>query len=63
MLGSAPTGPRSGDPAAIVGPQPEPSGTTRIWVLPNPSGLNAHYPLDRLTIEFARLYAAVAPDR
>jgi TDG/mug DNA glycosylase family protein len=53
----------SGIRSATVGPQPEPSGTTRIWVLPNPSGLNAHYPPDRLTSEFARLYAAIAPDR
>lgn len=28
---------------AKVGEQPEIIGTTRIWVLPNPSGLNAHY--------------------
>jgi TDG/mug DNA glycosylase family protein len=49
--------------AATVGPQPEPRGTTRVWVLPNPSGLNAHYPLDRLTDEFARLRAAIRPDR
>jgi TDG/mug DNA glycosylase family protein len=30
-------------PKAAVGPQPETIGRTRIWVLPNPSGLNAHY--------------------
>ncbi len=45
-------------PQATVGPQPEGFGPTRIWVLPNPSGLNAHYTVDRLTTEFARLRLA-----
>jgi TDG/mug DNA glycosylase family protein len=49
--------------SATVGPQPESRGTTRVWVLPNPSGLNAHYTVDRLTEEFARLRAAIGPDR
>jgi TDG/mug DNA glycosylase family protein len=30
-------------PRATIGPQPETIGTTRLWVLPNPSGLNANY--------------------
>lgn len=30
-------------PKAVVGPQPELMGHTRLWVLPNPSGLNANY--------------------
>ena len=30
-------------PKATVGPQPETLGATRLWVLPNPSGLNANY--------------------
>lgn len=30
-------------PQAKVGLQPEALGETRLWVLPNPSGLNAHY--------------------
>ncbi|HOS44685.1 MAG TPA: G/U mismatch-specific DNA glycosylase [Armatimonadota bacterium] len=29
-------------PHAVLGPQPERIGDTTIWVLPNPSGLNAH---------------------
>lgn len=34
-------------PRAVLGLQPETIGSTKIWVLPNPSGLNAHYqPLD-----------------
>ncbi|GAA4551651.1 G/U mismatch-specific DNA glycosylase [Pseudonocardia xishanensis] len=47
-----------GDRAAIVGAQEPTIGPTRIWVLPNPSGLNAHYPKQRLVEEFARLRAA-----
>ena len=51
-------------PGADVGLQPETIGTTRIWVLPNPSGLNAHYPPVALAREFARLrVAAGLPDR
>ena len=30
-------------PKAAVGPQDELMGHTRLWVLPNPSGLNANY--------------------
>ena len=30
-------------PKAAVGLQPDAVGDTRVWVLPNPSGLNAHY--------------------
>jgi TDG/mug DNA glycosylase family protein len=30
-------------PKAKLGPQPNLIGQTRVWVLPNPSGLNAHY--------------------
>ncbi len=44
---------------AVVGEQPKRVGDTRIWVLPNPSGLNAHYTLDRLAAEFAALRRAV----
>jgi TDG/mug DNA glycosylase family protein len=41
-------------PQAVIGPQTETIGGRPAWVLPNPSGLNAHYkPAD-----FARLYGA-----
>ena len=39
---------------ASVGPQPD-LGGTHVWVLPNPSGLNAHYSAEKLAAEFARL--------
>jgi TDG/mug DNA glycosylase family protein len=46
-------------PRAVVGQQPETVAGVRIWLLPNPSGLNAHYTLPRLTEEFAALHHAV----
>ena len=46
-----------GQPRAVVGPQPDLPGGVRVWVLPNPSGLNASYRLDRLAQEFSRLRA------
>ena len=50
-----------GRPEAVVGPQPTAFGETRVWVLPNPSGLNAHWPAAALAGEFARLREAAAP--
>jgi TDG/mug DNA glycosylase family protein len=47
-----------GRPRAAVGPQDEPIGGTQVWVLPNPSGLNAHWQLPAMTAEYARLRAA-----
>ncbi|MFG1885120.1 hypothetical protein [Micromonospora sp. NPDC049102] len=47
--------------AAGLGPQPQRLGPARVWVLPNPSGLNAHFPLPALTAEFARLRREVGP--
>jgi len=46
---------------AVVGPQDAMIGQTRVWVLPNPSGLNAHYTPDSLAAEFTRLRLASAP--
>ena len=43
---------------ARVGPQPESIGETKVWLLPNPSGLNAHYQLPALAAEFVRLREA-----
>ena len=51
-------------PHARIGPQPTMIGTSRVWVLPNPSGRNAHFPPAALAAEFARLRRAAAlPDR
>jgi TDG/mug DNA glycosylase family protein len=40
---------------AGLGPQEERLGTSRLWVLPNPSGLNAHYQLPALVERFGEL--------
>ncbi|MFF5292273.1 G/U mismatch-specific DNA glycosylase [Paractinoplanes globisporus] len=45
---------------AKIGPQPETVGGVPVWVLPNPSGLNAHFQLDGLAAEFARLREATS---
>jgi double-stranded uracil-DNA glycosylase len=47
-----------GQPRATVGPQELTAGQTRLWVLPNPSGLNAHWTAGSLAEEFARLREA-----
>jgi TDG/mug DNA glycosylase family protein len=45
-------------PKAKLGLQDETMGETKIWVLPNPSGLNANYQADALTKLFEDLAAA-----
>jgi double-stranded uracil-DNA glycosylase len=45
-------------PGASLGPQPEPLGTAQLWILPNPSGLNASWTLPRLTQAFRELREA-----
>ncbi|GAA2620714.1 hypothetical protein GCM10009863_38460 [Streptomyces axinellae] len=49
-----------GERKAAVGPQERLIGGFRVWLLPNPSGLNAHFPPPRLAEEFARLREAVS---
>jgi TDG/mug DNA glycosylase family protein len=46
-----------GEPKAAIGRADRLLGATRIWVLPNPSGLNAHWTLPAMTEEFGRLRA------
>lgn len=43
---------------AQVGPQERMIGGARVWVLPSPSGLNAHWSPAALAEEFGRLRAA-----
>jgi TDG/mug DNA glycosylase family protein len=45
-------------PRAATGPQPDPLGATPVWVLPNPSGLNASWTLPRITASFRELREA-----
>lgn len=44
-----------GRPKATLGLQRDAIGVTRLWVLPNPSGLNAHYTPAKLGVLFAEL--------
>ena len=46
-----------GEPRATFGPQARTAGATRLWVLPNPSGLNAHKTVSQLAADFAELRA------
>jgi len=48
-----------GRPKAALGRQEEALGGTGVWVLPNPSGLNAHYTLEGLAGTLRELRAAV----
>lgn len=45
------------EPKAAIGRHERRLGETRIWVLPNPSGLNAHWTLPAMAEEFGRLRA------
>ena len=56
---SARTGPPSGVRRRPWACNQRLSGTSRIWVLPNPSGLNAHYQRDDLARMFRELRLAV----
>jgi TDG/mug DNA glycosylase family protein len=50
---------------AAVGPQPERLAGADLWVVPNPSGLNAHDTVDSLAVAYRRAGVAaglVAPD-
>jgi TDG/mug DNA glycosylase family protein len=46
-------------PRAVTGRQPEWVGGAGLWVLPNPSGLNAHYQLAELALLFRELRKTV----
>ena len=47
-------------PKATLGLQDETIGETKVWVLPNPSGLNAHYRARDLAKLFAQLREAAS---
>jgi double-stranded uracil-DNA glycosylase len=50
-------------PHAVVGEQPETLGLTSLWLLPNPSGLQAHYQLPEMTSLFRELRHATLEKR
>jgi double-stranded uracil-DNA glycosylase len=47
------------EPKAVLGLQSKSLANAAIWVLPNPSGLNAHYQLPDLVEQFRTLFEAV----
>ncbi len=52
-----------GDRRAPIGPQDRTIGGTRIWALPNPSGLNAHWTAATMAEEYGRLRTAAEDAR
>jgi TDG/mug DNA glycosylase family protein len=52
-----------GRPKATIGRQPEPLEGAELWVLPNPSGLNAHYQLPQLVELFGQFREAIGRPR
>jgi len=49
-----------GRPKAAIGPQPERIGAAGLWLLPQPSGLNANHQLPELTAAFRALRRAAS---
>ena len=45
-------------PGSVIGPQPEVLGGALLWLLPNPSGLQAHYQLPEMKEMFTSLFVA-----
>ena len=45
-------------PGATIGSQPEPLGSALLWLLPNPSGLQARYQVPEMTEMFKALFVA-----
>jgi double-stranded uracil-DNA glycosylase len=48
-----------GRPRAAIGPQPDTLVGARLWILPNPSGLNAHTSVPLLAEDMRRLREAL----
>jgi TDG/mug DNA glycosylase family protein len=48
-----------GRPKAVIGLQPERLGSSALWVLPNPSGLNANHQLPDLVKAFRSLRSSL----
>jgi TDG/mug DNA glycosylase family protein len=60
FLGMAAYRTATGERRAQVGPQERRLGPSGVWLLPNPSGLNASWQLPRLAEAYAALRAAVS---
>lgn len=62
FLGKAAYSGLSGQRDIAWGQQPTPMGGSTIWVLPNPSGRNRAFSLDRLVDAYRQLYVAADCD-
>ncbi|GAA2525003.1 mismatch-specific DNA-glycosylase [Winogradskya humida] len=51
-----------GQPKAVAGRQPDPLAGAVLWVVPNPSGLNAHATADSLASAYAEAAVAAGMD-
>jgi TDG/mug DNA glycosylase family protein len=51
-----------GYPRAALGRQPEDLNGAQLWVVPNPSGRNAHAPLDTLAAAYREVALASGID-
>ena len=49
-------------PRAVLGRQPDDLNGTQVWVVPNPSGRNAHAPLDTLATAYREVALAAGVD-
>lgn len=49
-------------PGAAIGPQPERLSGALLWLLPNPSGLQARYQVPEMTEMYRSLFAATRPE-
>jgi TDG/mug DNA glycosylase family protein len=47
-----------GHPKAVLGRQPDPLAGAELWVVPNPSGLNAHETVETLAAAYAEVARA-----
>ena len=48
-------------PRAVLGRQPEQLGPSTLWLLPNPSGLQARYQMPEMTDQWAEVHKFVPP--
>ena len=49
----------SGKKQVLWGPQPEDLFDAKIWVLPNPSGLNRGFTLNDLVVHYRQMFCAI----
>lgn len=63
FLGKAAYAEISGEKTIGWGPQPQTFGGARVWVLPNPSGLNRGFSIDQLIEAYGALHDALKQEQ